>query len=256
MDRYESLCPLVYGKLKSERRRKRLRKKGTEKKLLVWHREEQKLYSEKWQQELVLLDSPIRKGWKRHFILRDDLRNRPDAPFFEALLEKINTVEYSRNKKFRMQKRRMKKYRYVLHTQKLKYITEYHYHHLTRCPLSKEEKEYFIPEYGYGSKTLYVKHYVFNQPWRYVLSVKPHWITHARELDEVREKRLGEIKHHLETNHLRHKITKLTEGWEKYRYIREGTKNREYAALYHNKPFTQFLEMYEDEKQMQAEMAQ
>ncbi len=55
------------------------------------------------------LDPPVQRGWKRFFVLRKDIARSDDALFFQKLLDKINTIEYSSRKDFKVKRRRLEK---------------------------------------------------------------------------------------------------------------------------------------------------
>jgi hypothetical protein len=44
---------------------------------------------------------PYQRGWERTFVLRSDVARSPRASFYEAMLKKINTVEYCHRKDLR-----------------------------------------------------------------------------------------------------------------------------------------------------------
>jgi hypothetical protein len=93
-------------RFKSERRRKRLLKKDQEKHLLLLHREENKLRRQIRNLGYEPLVPPVQKGYKRLFVLSDDVQQSKQAAFFTELLKKINTVQYSDTKAFTKKKRR------------------------------------------------------------------------------------------------------------------------------------------------------
>jgi len=55
---------------------------------------------------MVQLEEPYQRGWKRSFILREDVARCHAAEFYAILLAKINTETYSTNKGFTHKKRR------------------------------------------------------------------------------------------------------------------------------------------------------
>lgn len=252
MDRYEPLCPLVYGTLKTERRRKRLLKKELEKKLIALGKERNTLRRAQYMAPPVELEEPVRKGWKRYFVLREDVARQPKAAFFQNILDKINTVEYSKDKKFSAKKRK-KRSQYIIRTQKLRPVYEHEFTHPKRAQFTEKEREYFVPAYfRYSPKDRYHEVFFFVQPWRFVLKIEPHWITHVKAWDQAAETRLLEITRYLEKENLMHKMIKLNSGRVSFRH---DERMHIRAGLYTNKPFTHFLEMYEDEKQLRADLA-
>ena len=91
-----------YMRVISPRRKERHRKIGFEKQLISLYRKNYELGRRFREIQLVPLESPYQKGWVRSFVLRDDVARSAKAPFFEKLLEKINTEDYCGWKSFKV----------------------------------------------------------------------------------------------------------------------------------------------------------
>lgn len=103
-------CTLGYPRLKTARQKRRLLKEDFDKQLIKLYLLQQRLYRQKAALPLIPLAEPYQKGWKRTFILRGDVARSAMGHFYLALLEKINTVDYSRSKSFtQLHKRKRKK---------------------------------------------------------------------------------------------------------------------------------------------------
>jgi hypothetical protein len=118
------------------------------------------------------------------------------------------------------------------------YTWEWH----SRCKLSPEEKSYFYSEEcrSKDGRTVTIR-YVFAEPWRFVLQITPHMITHTHVPDEELEQELGQISNRIERHHLWPRILKLTLGrsWRPdYRF----TEKAKYKNPLHNKPLRHLLE--------------
>lgn len=107
-------------RIKSVRRKKRLVRTDRDKQLIQLAKRHSALLEQKAKLPWVPLEEPYQRGWKRFFVLRDDVKCSPQAEFYETLLTKINTVEYHRDKSFKCKRRRKGKYGYVIRKQALK----------------------------------------------------------------------------------------------------------------------------------------
>jgi len=220
------------SRLKSERRRKRLLKKDQDKKLIQLFRELQRLGKEQRDLGYAELIPPIQRGWKRFFVVRADVMLSKDGKFFQELLEKINTTEYSHRKDFKVKKRRRGKKVHVDRIQKLKESEEYYF---KKMELTDKEKLYFREEwrlYKYNNR-LY-KVYVFTEPWRYVLQVKPNMITKVKIIDPLLKRQEDEIDLYLRRNLLYPRIRKLMDGCDRYRWF--WGEDARYKNFLKNKP--------------------
>ena len=175
----------------------------------------------------VPLAEPYQKGWKRFFVLREDIRRSRDADFYQNLLDKINTVQYSRDKAFRNRKRRLRRYVYTVQPQALREIpvTEWNG---PKLGLTEKEKLLFYRYERWSYEHAYWKiGYVFTQPWRFALRVRPHVITEQRMIDANLEAELQRLKNYIERNNLGGKIHKLTRSQRGRWNWHEGTRPRE-----------------------------
>lgn len=215
------------------------------------YREEKHIWRTVHTGEPVLLEKPIRKGWKRHFELREELKDKPDTEFFQTLLDKINTVTYARNKRFAPHKRRAWRESLLRYRQGLRTFGDYTFSG-RHCPLTDGEKKYFTPVFTWRSKRPYIERYEFAEPWRFVLRIRPYYITHAVALDPSLQSRGAEIENYSTRNDLRHRMGKLLGERSNHKRC---TVDR-HPHPFKNKPFTYILDMYEKEKQYMAGSAE
>ena len=172
----------------------------------------------------VPLAEPYQKGWKRFFVLREDIRRSKDADFYQTLLDKINTVQYSRDKAFRMRKRRMRRYVYTVKTQAVREIELWEWVS-PKLKLTEKERTLFFRYERWCSQSKYWKvSYVFTEPWRFVLRIRPHMITEQRMIDANLEAELRRLKNYIERNNLGGKMYKLTRSQRGRRNWHEGVK--------------------------------
>ena len=198
--------------IKSARQKKRLVKTDRDKQLIQLDKRRDELWEQKRLLPMIPLEHPYQCGWKRFFVLRDDVKHSPRKDFYEALLPKINTVEYHRDRSFKRKKRRKQLYVYQVKVQMLRELSE-HIWDINRINLTEEEKGYFTRIETFDVKTYRTEvKYVFTEPWRYVLKVAPHIVTHTKLMDADIERELSYIDDHINTNHLWPRINLLTRG--------------------------------------------
>jgi hypothetical protein len=199
-------------RIKSARRKRRLVKTDRDKQLIQLDKRRTELWQQKKLLPLVPLEVPYQRGWKRFFVLRDDIKRSPRAAFFEILLVKINTVEYHYDKSFKRKKRRKRCYGYEVRQQLLREFYPYSWQ-ANRMNLTDDEKACFIRIETFDVKTRRIDvKYAFTEPWRYVLKVMPHMVTHTQLMDEDIEKELSYIDDHIDNHNLAPRINLLTRG--------------------------------------------
>lgn len=200
-------------RIKSARRKRRLVKTDRDKQLIQLYKRRKELWEQQKQLPWVPLDQPYQRGWKRFFVLREDVKRSPKAEFYEALLTKINTTDYHHDRSFRVKKHRKARHRYVVEKQLLRGFDVYDWKY-TELNLSEQERACFtLVEIHSGGKTQqsYFR-YVFTEPWRYVLKVAPHIVTHRRLKDSDIERELARIDNHINNYDLAPRIALLTQG--------------------------------------------
>ena len=212
MDIHEWSC-----RIKSARRKKRLVITDRDKQLIQLCRRREELSKQKRLLPKVPLEFPYQRGWKRFFVLRDDTKQSPKAAFYETLLVKINTVEYAPDKSFKRKKRRKQRYVYQEKQQLLREFAPYSWQ-LNKVMLTEEEKVCFTRVETFDAKTWRIDvKYVFTEPWRYVLKVMPHFVTHIKLIDVDIERELAYIRDYINNHMLSPRINTITRG-KSYRY--------------------------------------
>ena len=243
MDNYEQSFDILQYRLKSARRKKLLQKKDFDKQLIQIIKKERLLWQKRCDLPMIPLETPYQKGWKRHFVVREDIKRSPSAGFFSTLLEKINTAQYHPEKSFKVKKRRRgsrkrNKGPEVI-KQFLQEFSEWHWNHhsLKLTELEKAHFHLYEKTSKDGKQKCFV--YRFNEPWRYVLQVKPHIITEVKMVDGLLEQEIQLLKNYIKNHDLQPRMDKLTDcgycpyGWGeevKPRY-RFPTQHRTLSAL-------------------------
>src|ERR1043165_6753919 len=93
-------------RIRSRRHKKRAQHEDFEKKLIALGKERSQLYRHQRTLGWVELHPPVMRGWKRYFVLREDVQRSKGGTFFSNMLNKINTVQYSSRKDFKVKKRK------------------------------------------------------------------------------------------------------------------------------------------------------
>ena len=229
-----------YCKIKSARQKKRLTKKDFDKQLLRIYKLEKTLYQQKLSLPLVPLAEPYQRGWKRTFILREDVARSKQADFYRGLLKKVNTVEYAHNKGFTKKKRRKRKRVFEVRPQHLREFYTWEWAH-PKCKFTDAEKALFsIKEYWCSQQKMVITKYVFTEPWRFILQVRPNMVTHKKIVDEVLECAIQQLDNQIERNHLRPAMNRLIYGVSYFRM--RGIGNERERNPLKNKSLYQILE--------------
>ena len=225
-------------RLQTVRRKKRMQHEDFEKKLLRLHKERNQLYKQQREFGWIKLQPPIMRGWKRFFVLREDAAKSKHGFFFEGILQKINKVEYSSRKDFKIKKRKAGKKIYIVKEQELLHPDEFWFRKLN---FTEREAQFFEVRYVKEKwrKDL-VKRYVFTEPWRFVLRIRPNIITKVKVKDVEIEKRIAEIDYFINRNGFTGKLNRLLTGNFKWRWD-EKEKIKETSPL-KNKPLQQIIE--------------
>jgi hypothetical protein len=183
--------------IKTARQKKRAVKEAQEKLLISLHKERRQLWQQQRNLGYVELNPPIVKGWKRYFVLRDDVARSKDAAFYQGILDKINKVECCNRKDFKRRTkyiRRRKEWKPVEQTVKQSEHWEF-----VKLNFTEKEKILFEEKYVKRQwKKELVRVYVFKEQWRFVLRIRQNIVTKVKLLDVELERRLKEIDDYLE----------------------------------------------------------
>lgn len=219
MDTQDLSLFIACSRLKSARRKKRLVKKDFDRKLRALYKKEKILYQQKRNLPLVPLKEPYRKGWVRSFVVREDVTRSKYGDFYQTLLDKINTFQYDHDKSFRGKKKRKRGNVYLTRVQLLKEFCAYEWESRT-CKLTEAEKIHFHPNQKW-EKHKFVRKYIFNEPWRFVLKIKPNMITHTKMVDGDLESELDYIGDYFDSRDLRGKLCNIRGKFANWRNDKE-----------------------------------
>ncbi|MES2738575.1 MAG: hypothetical protein V4672_19800 [Verrucomicrobiota bacterium] len=184
-------------------------RKTHDKKLLSLHRERKKLWRK--QTETATLEPPIRRGWKRLYLLTRDAETREDADVIRAILEKINVIRYHWRRNFKpTNSKRHRQMHITDHQLAWLWPTDFG----SRKQLEAQWISYFKPALalwsGYPQWVM-----EFSQPELFELRVLPNLQTTAKILDPETESRLAWIEAQLEGSG-RYRLDKLTDCSRSY----------------------------------------
>ncbi|HEY8957845.1 hypothetical protein [Chitinophaga sp.] len=208
MDNQEIENYIAASRIRTGRRRKRDARKQYDKQLLQYKRKRQELW-QAWQSRgYTELTPPVMKGYVRSFVLREDVARSRDGDFFQELLKKINTYDYSHRKDFKVKKRRRGRKIHVLREQHLLQPTEYVFR---KMKFSPKEVNCFEERIRYCKNGIdQIKYFVVKEPWRFVLQVRPNMITKQRVVAPELSSAIDQLDNYLKRNQLEHRIWKLT----------------------------------------------
>lgn len=208
-------------RLRTKRTRIRTAKKHLEKKVRALAKQSRMLWKMRQEIPLVPLEKPYQKGFVRFFVLREDIAKTKMADFFNEILQKINTYQYSDNRKFQKKKRKRGKKIYVPRAQNLHRIPDWQFPEYKKLKFSVKEQAFFVKTEVYDPhQKKFETYYEFRDPWRFVLRVKPYMITHYKPVDIELEREIAQVSSFLD----RHKIQGILQkkvycrrgAWKKY----------------------------------------
>lgn len=226
-------------RLRTARQKKRAQYEDFDKQLLKLDREQTELSDLQWNLGWEPVNPPYQKGWKRFFVLRDDVARSKHADFYAGILQKINTEDWSHRKDFVVRKRRYGTSKFVVKTQKLKEPDDWY---LRKIQFTDAEWRHFHEVSGYDRNGHFFRRYVFNEPWRFVLRVQPHMITEVKRLDSLLASRIKEIDEYLERNGHRYRLGVVRDG--AYDRWRGWWPDNKYAPYeFNNKSLSQIMDM-------------
>ncbi len=205
-------------KLKTARQKKRAVKIAQEKNLLTLHKERKQIWQRQRNLGYVDVHPPIVKGWKRFFVLRDDVARCKDALFYQNILDKINKTEYCNRKDFKRKPRCSSKRKKWVHIEQT--VLQPEHSDFVRLHFTEKEKALFEEQYvKHKWRKELVKVFVFKEKWRFVLRTRQHLITKVKAVDIELLKRETEIRDYLQKTTAGYELRRLlgdsSGGWEK-----------------------------------------
>jgi len=201
---------IIASRIRTNRRRLRDARTQSEKQLLQFYREDRRL-REAWRNRgYVPLEPPVMIGYKRFFILRDDVARGRQADFYQQLLTKINTCDYSHRKDFKVKKRSHGRKKLVLREQ---HLLQPDHDQFIKLKLTDKEAACFEERLFFRKQSLVPeRRMVIKESWRFVLRVRPNMITKTRIVAPELESQMQQLDNYVKRHYLDHKILKLRNG--------------------------------------------
>lgn len=167
------------------------------KKAIRLQKEYNNLLTAKYKLPKIELDKPMRSGFKKFFVLRDDIANREDANTFKSILKVINNTIYCKTEDFKAKKYFSKQKENIPHDLKFIGIKEW---------LDKKYPESWKKYFSIKTKVVRSKHgqysftgYFFKYEYYFVTKVEPHFITHLPQFDPDLESKIAKISDTMHT---------------------------------------------------------
>ena len=107
-------------RLRTVRQKKRMQYEDFDKGLIQIGKEERRLWRQSRNPGWQPLLPPVQRGWNRFFVLREDVAAGRNAEFWENILMKINTCDWSYRKDFKIKRRKFGRKIYEVKPQRLR----------------------------------------------------------------------------------------------------------------------------------------
>ncbi len=236
---------LLSYRFRTARQKKRMLYEDFEKFLRRKYREDQALWHTRHELGYQPLTPPVQQGWTRTFILREDVARSESASFFQGILDKINTRDWSHRKDFRIKLKTRKNGRKQYGTKELP-VRRLAAWEWKKLKFSEKEARYFERHLYYDRNWEVQVCYVFREPWRFVLKVRPNMIEKVKLIYGDMETAITKVNHYLERIGYRSRQWRIIKGHTQQSGREKGDKYDEKNPL-KNKPLQQILEELKDE---------
>ena len=233
-----------FMRIKSKRQKRRLVREDRDKLLIRKHNEQKAIWAEYRNLGWVELKPPVQRGFIRFFVLRADVARTKDAPFYQKILDKINTYQWSSRGDFKRKRRRFGKKVYVEQEQQL--LDVYSFEFFRR--FSDQERLCFYESMTHFGKAT-SKVFRFADTWRFVLRIQPNMITKVRVKDLDLDKRSQELDRFFNTKR-KTRLWKLLYGGKAWGW--KTHPDRKYANPLRNKSVATILEDHWPDRSMEV----
>jgi hypothetical protein len=228
-------------RIPTRRQKVRKIKKGREKKLLEIYRERDRLWELGRKRALVAIDPPYQSGWRRSFELRQDVAASKHADFFAEILRNLNYVQKSHRKDFKRKGKKRGRRVYKSTPQNLRRLYPDEWNKLTTRQQQMFHEVWLVDK---NKKGRLYKKYQFNEPWRFVLKVRPNMITHAFAIDPDLKSACAQLNGMIERRWLQPAMEHLLNG-SVYKFWKQESKYD--PRCKHRKNRIQYLEIIRKE---------
>ena len=178
----------------------------------------------------IKLENPIFDGYKRYYVVREDLMRSKKKHALEEILSHINTTIHCKNKNFEYLDRKSKKMKPM--SQSLAPLSQKDYDKL-RPGLQKYFYKTFTVQYSLFSRgwSREVVHYKFANTWMFVFKVTEHYITKSKVFDPEIDSELKYLKDKLYGQNLFYQYL----SYDSHSDIWDRKRNWNYRAPIKNK---------------------
>lgn len=188
----EESCSLLSFRIRCPRSRKRAVRADREKRLIKLENERTKLWYIKHHEVVyVPLDPPIQRGFKRSFVLREEVACSAGAAFYQGILDKINTTLFQPDRFFLKKVRKNGKKKIPIP----QYLLEPDTQRFLKLAFTEKEASLFYLSIPSNPRRRWSQEvWKFKEPWRFRLKIRPNFITEQRVEDTAVEQRLQQIR--------------------------------------------------------------
>ncbi len=218
----------------SRSREDRIVKKSKEKELISLWKRKMKLYDAKRNLNLVELENPIRSGYKKFFVLREDFARSDESSVYLGILPYIQKTVYCRNDRFLSKEFKTKKWIDIPHD--LKTISHKKWNEISPNLTEKQKRMFQIFWKQTDPKNTKIGGWEYRliKQHMFVPKVEPHYKTHSVILDPDIESEIREIGNKIERNNLMPKLIKSL-GWSNgYKYWYDNRRSSIIEKVYAN----------------------
>lgn len=209
---------------RSARRRTRCKKMDFGKQMIRLDKLRDTLYRKRRSLGWEPVNPPVMRGWKRSFVLREDVARSPQSALYERILQRINTVQYSKTRDFTNKRRRKRKKEPPEREHHLLKAKRYEFQ---KWQLTRAEADLFVYKQRWSAKDRrWIGHFEFSEPWRYVLRIEKNMITQVRIRDEALEAEIDRLKQHIQMRNLQPAIDKARSKANRWRAFHTSDKDK------------------------------
>lgn len=193
----------------NKRRLKSQKIVSKQKEALKIERRLNELYELKYKTPLVKLDRPIRDGYVKYYVVREDFDRSNKGPMLREILKVINKSVYSQSPEFKVKRRRKGQKTVIIHRlrhigqrewEKLKWPEHYKRYFALQTKII--EKQYIFNNGDILTISNHVKGYFFQFDYMFEAKVEPHYITHVQPINPELESEIQYLRHKLERDDL------------------------------------------------------
>lgn len=240
-----------------KRRQRKMDKALEERDLMRLWRKQLRLWDASRACNIVELEKPIRRGWKRFFVLRPDIARSPEAKVVRPLLALVNNTILSRDGSF-MEKSWKSKVKKPIE-QGISYVRHEEWNKVEKGLTLKQKSMFdkiYHQHYHKGRPTGGHWGWHFQKPWMFVHKVEPYYVTHRIVINPQLESETKELYNRIYASGKNFRIWKILGqnqgnydhdwGNMRIRLIRQAmAKDQKQELVDHEERYYDFDDMFE-----------